>query len=165
LVVNLQASTDPTSPLTVSPHHRRVASFQRVQPLSSKLSFMSSPLVFPVAASVACAALLHAILLPPPVYVALLCFASVFVHFATASRPDSLICCANTAFALSAVGSAGFSHALQASDSANFGLFVALVAIYHCGEFFAIALSKPANVDNFGKLVLCVVRLMLLLTS
>jgi hypothetical protein len=59
-------------------------------------------------------------------------------------------CCVNTAFALALAGAAGLSHAFQSNDSANFGLFVALVAMYHCGEFFAIALSKPADVDNFG---------------
>jgi hypothetical protein len=106
--------------------------------------------VLPVAAAVAGAVLLHVILSPPPLATAILCFISVIIHKITASRPASVACCTNTAFALAAAAAAGVSHALHSAHSSNFGLFVAVVALYHCGEFFAIALSKPADVDNFG---------------
>jgi hypothetical protein len=117
---------------------------------------MASNLVLPVAAAITSAIILHAVLLPHPPVTILLCVACVLIHHFTASRPSSVACCANTAFALALAGAAGLSHALQSNDSANFGLFVALVAMYHCGEFFAIALSKPADVDNFG---MCISRL------
>ena len=111
---------------------------------------MASNLLLPVAAAIASAAILHTVVLPHPLITIIVCAMCTVIHYATAARPSSVACCANTAFALGAAGAAGLSHAMQSSDSANFGLFVAVVAAYHCGEFFAIALSKPANVDNFG---------------
>ncbi len=111
---------------------------------------MASNLLLPVAAAIASAVILHIVLLPHPLITIIVCAVCTIIHHATASRPSSIVCCANTAFALGAAGAAGLSHAMQSDDSANFGLFVAVVAAYHCGEFFAIALSKPANVDNFG---------------
>lgn len=111
---------------------------------------MASPLVRPVAAAIASASILHAAILPHPLVTVAVCITCIFIHYFTASRPASVMCCANTAFALAAAAASGLSHALASSDSSNFGLFVAVVAIYHCGEFFAVALSKTANVDNFG---------------
>lgn len=111
---------------------------------------MSSPLVLPVAAAISIAVALHSLLQPHALVTIVICAVCVAIHFATASRPSSVACCANTAFALAAAGAAGVSHAMASDDSANFGMFVAVVAVYHCGEFFAIALSKPADVDNFG---------------
>ena len=111
---------------------------------------MASPLVFPVVAAITSAATLHSVFLPQPLVTIIICTLCVCIHYITSSRPDSVACCANTAFALSAAGAAGLRHALEPSHSSNFGLFVAVLALYHCGEFFAIALSKPANVDNFG---------------
>ena len=116
---------------------------------------MSSPLVLPVAAAISIAAVLHALLQPHALVTTAACAVCVAIHFATASRPSSLLCCANTAFALSAAAAAGVSHAMASNDSASFGMFVAVVAVYHCGEFFAIALSKPADVDNFGDGSVC----------
>jgi hypothetical protein len=119
---------------------------------------MASPLVRPVAAAVASASILHAVILPHPLVTVALCIACIFIHYFTAPRPASVMCCANTAFALAAAAASGLSHALKSTDSSNFGLFVAVVAFYHCGEFFAIAISKPADVDNFGD---CVANTML----
>ena len=116
---------------------------------------MSSPLVLPVAAAISIAAVLHALLQPHALVTAVACAVCVVIHFATASRPSSVACCANTAFALAAAAAAGVSHAMASNDSASFGMFVAVVAVYHCGEFFAIALSKPADVDNFGDGSVC----------
>ena len=114
---------------------------------------MASPLVRPVAAAIASASILHAVILPHPLVTVAVCITCIFIHYVTASRPASVMCCANTAFALAAAAASGLSHALASSDSSNFGLFVAVVALYHCGEFFAVALSKPADVDNFGDCV------------
>ncbi len=118
---------------------------------SSVCAFMASPLVLPVAAAITSAAILHTFFLPEPTVTAIVCIICVCIHYATCSRPDSVTCCANTAFALSAAAAAGLTHAAAKGDSSNFGIFVAVVALYHCGEFFAVALSKPADVDNFGE--------------
>ncbi len=111
---------------------------------------MASPLILPVAAAIITAAVLHAIFLPEAIVTVVVCIICVCIHCATCARPASAACCVNTAFALSAAGAAGLSYAMAKGQSSNFGLFVAVVALYHCGEFFAVALSKPADVDNFG---------------